>query len=52
MEVSAMNDEVKVNVPFESSALNGLRGIAALHIMVFHSLFYCTWNFNMYGQVI
>ena len=41
----------KIKVDFETSALNGLRGIAALHILVFHSLFYSTLGFIIYGQV-
>ena len=36
---------------FDSSALAGLRGISALHIVVFHSFTYCLFEFNVYAQV-
>ena len=39
------------SVPFDSNALNGLRGLAALHILLFHALFYTEYRFNIYGQV-
>ena len=51
-----MTSEVE-NIPlneaisFDSNALNGLRGFAAVHIMIFHSLLYSAWGFNTYGGV-
>ena len=36
---------------FDSTALAGLRGISALHIVVFHSFTYCLFEFNVYAQV-
>ena len=36
---------------FDSTALAGLRGISALHIVLFHSLTYCIYNFDVYAQV-
>ena len=36
---------------FDSKALNGLRGVAAAHILLFHSLWYSNKSFNIYGQV-
>ena len=49
---------IKVNVieqahgvKFESSALNGLRGLAALDVLVFHSIEYSKFNFTTYGTV-
>ena len=38
-------------ISFDSNALNGLRGFAAVHIMIFHSLLYSAWGFNTYGGV-
>ena len=31
---------------FESSALNGLRGFAAVHVMICHSVTHSSWNFR------
>ena len=51
-----MTSEVE-NIPneetisFESSALNGLRGFAAIHILIYHSVLYSSWGFQIYGQV-
>ena len=49
---------IKVNVieqthgvKFESSALNGLRGLAALDVLVFHSIEYSKFDFTTYGTV-
>ena len=49
---------IKVNVieqthgvKFESSALNGLRGFAALDVLVFHSIEYSKFDFTTYGTV-
>ena len=38
-------------VTFDSSALNGLRGFAAIHILLYHSLLFSTWGFHNYGNV-
>ena len=38
-------------INFESSALNGLRGFAAVHILIFHSVLHSSWGFQIYGQV-
>ena len=39
------------SVSFDSTALNGLRGISALHILFFHSFLYSQFNFDIYGAV-
>ena len=39
------------SVSFDSTALNGLRGISALHILFFHSFLYSEFNFDIYGAV-
>ena len=36
---------------FDSKPLNGLRGLAALHILIFHSLWYTEYKFHIYGNV-
>ena len=53
VEISQDGEEnmEKIKVEFETSALNGLRGFAAFHILIFHSLFYSTLGFIIYGQV-
>ena len=38
-------------ISFDSNALAGLRGISALHIVLFHSLTYCLYQFGIYAQV-
>ena len=38
-------------INFESTALNGLRGIAALHITLFHALESSEYEFDTLGQV-
>ena len=38
-------------VLFDTKALNGLRGFAALHISVFHATLFSQWNLNTFGQV-
>ena len=38
-------------INFESRALNGLRGFAAVHILIFHSVLHSSWGFQIYGQV-
>ena len=39
------------SVRFDSKALNGLRGLAAFHICLFHVLSYSTLEINIYAQV-
>ena len=46
-----MSSEVGETISFESSALNGLRGFAAIHILIYHSVIYSSWGFQIYGQV-
>ena len=46
-----MSSEVGETFSFESSALNGLRGFAAIHILIYHSVIYSSWGFQIYGQV-
>lgn len=47
-----MSEGQKTPYPFDSKPLNGLRGLAALHILVFHSLHYTTKeDISIYGQV-
>ena len=36
---------------FDTKALNGLRGFASFHILLFHVLFYSTLNINVYAAV-
>ena len=31
---------------FESSALNGLRGFAAVHVVISHSVIHSSWTFS------
>ena len=38
-------------INFDSEALNGLRGLAAIHILFFHSFYCSTWNINICGAV-
>ena len=38
-------------ISFDSNALAGLRGISALHIVLFHSLTYCLYQFGIYARV-
>ena len=38
-------------VAFDSKALDGLRGLAAVHILLFHSFYCSTWNINLLGAV-
>ena len=43
--------EQSQGVKFDSSALNGLRGLAAFHVMVFHSILYSNFSFSINGTV-
>ena len=49
--ITNMSSEVGETISFESSALNGLRGFAAIHILIYHSVIYSSWGFQIYGQV-
>ena len=40
-----------VKEAFDTEALNGLRGLAAIHICIFHSLLYSEAKINIFGQV-
>ena len=40
------------DISFDTTALSGLRGFAALYILLFHSLNYTKYAFDIYGQVI
>ena len=35
----------------DSNALHGLRGFAALHILMFHSILFSKWGYITYGNV-
>ena len=35
----------------DSNALHGLRGFAALHILIFHSILFSKWGYITYGNV-
>ena len=39
------------SISFESSALNGLRGFLAVHLVTYHSLLFSTLQFDNYGNV-
>jgi len=45
-----INTEMKMLSQKESKALMGLRGLAAFHLMVFHSLIYSKWQLNLIGS--
>ena len=38
-------------ISFDSSALHGLRGFIAVHLLIFHSLVLSSWGFITYGNV-
>ena len=47
-----MGSNGKEMTNFDSKPLNGLRGLASFHVLVFHSLLYTTKEeFSIYGQV-
>ena len=39
-------------VVFDSKPLNGLRGLVAVHLVLYHSLYYCVYSVSIYGAVI
>ena len=51
MAVKVKVIEQSQGVKFESTTLNGLRGLAALDVMVFHSIIYSEFSFTTYGTV-
>ena len=51
MTLEVENIPIGETMSFESSALNGLRGFAAVHILIYHSVLYSSWGFQIYGQV-
>ena len=38
-------------ISFESSALNGLRGFAAIHVLISHSFLHSSWRLHFNGHV-
>jgi peptidoglycan/LPS O-acetylase OafA/YrhL len=38
-------------ISFESSALNGLRGFAAIHVLISHSFVHSSWELHFNGHV-
>ena len=51
MAVKVNMIEQSQGVKFESSALNGLRGLAAFHVMVFHTIHFSNFSFSINGTV-
>ena len=51
MAVKVNMIEQSQGVKFESTALNGLRGLAAFHVMVFHTIHYSNFSFSINGTV-
>ena len=51
MAVKVNMIEQSQGVKFDSSALNGLRGLAAFHVMVFHTIHYSNFSFSINGTV-
>ena len=51
MAVKVNMIEQSQGVKFESSPLNGLRGLAAFHVMVFHTIHYSNFSFSINGTV-
>ncbi len=45
------DDKSELKIPFDSKALNGLRGFAALHLLIHHSFWVTDYAFILYGQV-
>ena len=50
-EKSEEKPEEEVVVLFDTKALNGLRGFAAIHISIFHATLFSQWKLNTFGQV-
>ena len=52
-ETMLMSSSVKEPVNFDSTAVNGLRGFAALHVLIFHCFrgVYSHMKFYFYGDV-
>ena len=48
-------EELENQIPFvvfDSKPLNGLRGFVAVHLVLYHSLYYCVYSVSIYGAVI
>ena len=50
MTTSSMSEN-KVELTFETTALNGLRGLLAVHMTIFHSLLHTEYEINTYAAV-
>lgn len=53
-ETDGTNDQnaSREKVRVDSSALTGLRGFLAIHVMVFHFLLWCDWEIDILGSVV
>ena len=51
MMTTASSSENKVELTFETTALNGLRGLLAVHMTIFHSLLHTEYEINTYAAV-
>ena len=51
MMTTASSSDNKVELTFETTALNGLRGLLAVHMTIFHSLLHTEYEINTYAAV-
>ena len=51
MMMTTSSSEDKVELTFETTALNGLRGLLAVHMTIFHSLLHTEYEINTYAAV-
>ena len=49
--MTTSSSENKVELTFETTALNGLRGLLAVHMTIFHSLLHTEYEINTYAAV-
>ena len=49
--MTTLSSENKVELTFETTALNGLRGLLAVHMTIFHSLLHTEYEINTYAAV-